>query len=302
MTIRIVCTIDNNYTQHCGVMISSIVGNSQRKDFFFYIIHNNLEPKKMRTLELFLKKLELAFHFIEIDSSKLEGAFISDHVTIATYFRIFIPQLIDSSVEKILFLDSDIIVRHDISQLWSTDISDYTHAAVENPCISDSFKNNLGVYENTSYFNAGVMLMNLKQWRDLDITNQAIQFIHDYPQRIIFWDQDVLNFLLQGKWFKLAPYWNAQEAFFRDYTIIELQITQEDFQKTRFDPALIHYTGSGSCKPWHYYCNHPFKQEYYKYVEPTPWKFFRPTAKPSLMRRLFRKLKSSVKKVLNRKN
>jgi len=296
--IRIVCTIDNNYIQHCGVMLCSLLSNSQHHEFSFYIIHNGLEVKKRKVLELFLTTFGHSFLFIEIDSKKLEGAVLSDHVTIATYFRLMIPELIDTSIEKILFLDSDIIIRHDITKLWDNDISDYTHAAVENPCITEDYKQNLGISKNNDYFNAGVMLINLKLWRELEITSKSIQFIQDYPKKIKYWDQDVLNYLLQGKWLNLEPYWNAQEAFFRDLSASEIGVTPDKFQRARFNPALVHYTGSGICKPWYFYCNHPFKQDYYKYVKKTPWEYFIPTGKPSLFRRFVSQIKSSLKNVL----
>lgn len=297
MPINIVCTIDNNYVQHCGVMIYSLIRNSKHRNFFFYIIHDNLKHKEERKLKVFLKKLGISFDFIAIDSIKLQSAYTSHHITIATYFRLFIPELISQSIDKILFLDSDIIIKHDISNLWEIDVSAYSHAAVQDPNISNDFKRNLGINENNLYFNAGVMLINLQKWRDLDITSKALQFMQDHSDKIVYWDQDVLNFLLQGKWLKIQSYWNAQQAFFKDCSDTELQITADEFQKTRFDPSLIHYTGGGVCKPWHYYCNHPLKGEYYKYVKKTPWKYFKPTERPPLSHSIFLKLKSLAKKI-----
>ncbi|NJL10544.1 MAG: glycosyltransferase family 8 protein, partial [Calothrix sp. SM1_7_51] len=258
--IRVVCTIDSNYIQHCGVMLCSLLSNNQHNDFYFYIIHNGLDTKSRKVLEKFLDKSKQQFSFIEIDSSLLKEAIVSNHVTIATYFRLLIPELIDTSINKVLFLDSDIIVRQNILQLWTTDISSYVHAAVEDPCISKEYKHNLGVDENMPYFNAGVMLINLTAWRKLEVYSKAIKFIHDYPERIIFWDQDVLNYLLQGQWLKLEPRWNAQEPFFRDCSHQDLGITEEALQQARFNPALVHYTGSGTCKPWYFYCNHPSRK------------------------------------------
>ncbi|PZO38702.1 MAG: hypothetical protein DCF19_15990 [Pseudanabaena frigida] len=296
--ISVVCTIDNNYIQHCGVMLCSLLSNSQYKNFFFYIIHNGLNAKGRKLLENFLKESTHNFLFLEVDSTLLKGAILSDHVSIATYFRLFIPELIDASMEKVLFLDSDIIVRHDIAQLWSNDISNYTHAAIENPFISEDYKLNLGVSDANSYFNAGVMLINLKKWRDLNITTKALKFIRDHPEKIIFWDQDILNYLLQAQWLKIEPEWNAQEVFFKDFSSVELGTTEQELQKAKLDPSLVHYTGGGSCKPWHFYCTHPFKHEYYKYIEKTPWKKAKPIGKISFISQVKLNLKSILNKLL----
>lgn len=298
--IEIVCTIDNNYVQHCGVMLCSLFSNSLSEKFHISIIHNGLKARNQQVLENFIHKLGQKASFIQINDSVLEGAVLSGHVTIATYFRILIPKLIDSSIKKILFLDSDIIVRGDVSLLWQSDITNYSHAAVKNPGISPEHLQELDIPANGDYFNAGVMLINLEIWRELEIDKKAIDFIREYPEKIKFWDQDVLNYLLQDRWLRIESKWNSQNLLFKEYSYQDLGIEKEEFEQARLNPILIHYVGAGISKPWYYYCDHPFKGEYYKYLLRTPWKSFRPIDKPSLKQRIKSKYSNTIKEIVTK--
>lgn len=282
--IHIACTIDNNYTQHCGVMLCSLFCNNLLSNFHIYIIHNGLELDNKNKLEDIIHTYGHKSSFIKLDDSILEDVFISNHVTIATYFRILIPRLINTQINKILFLDSDIIVRHNITSLWEIDVCNCSHAAVINPGISEDHLMTLGI-ENHQYFNAGVMLINLKKWRELKIDERAIDFISRFPEKIKYWDQDVLNYILNHQWINLHPKWNTQHTFFTELTHEKLKVDVNQIEEARNNPAIVHFTGEGSCKPWYYHCNHIYKQEYYRYLKKTYWKNFKPYEVPSFIER-----------------
>lgn len=285
--INIICTIDNNYVQHCGVMICSVLSNIKDEEVHFTIINNGLESSLKNQLKKIIHDFQQHVSFLKVDEDQLKGAMVSCHVSLATYYRLLIPELIDDTIDKVLFLDSDIIVRANINELWNINIDNSTHAAAVNPNISPGFKANLGIAADNSYFNAGVMLINLKAWRELEITIKAIDFINQYPERITFWDQDVLNYLLYQSWTKLEPIWNAQEAIFNNnFTAEELGYKKDEYNQARNNPRIVHFTGAGYCKPWYYHCQHPFKQEYYAYLKKTPWRNFRPLGEPSLKSKL----------------
>jgi lipopolysaccharide biosynthesis glycosyltransferase len=293
--MNIVCTIDENYVQHCAVMLCSLSRNNPGVNFSVFIITPGLSKHLENKLLFFLQKLKFTVSFITIDKSQLANAPVYGHVSLATYFRLLIPSLLDSSIKKVLFLDSDIIIRQEISSFWRVDIDNYAHAAVENSGLDLLYKQKLGIAPGNSYFNAGVLLINLEAWRDKNVQREGIDFMDCYPDRIVFWDQDVLNYLLQGSWLKVAPCWNAQEAFFRNHTSDELGLTTQEHKEIQSNPSIVHFTGSGSCKPWHYQCEHPFRQDYYNYLAQTPWRNSRPTGRPSLISRAKQKAKYLVK-------
>jgi lipopolysaccharide biosynthesis glycosyltransferase len=295
--MNIVCTIDDNYARHCAAMLCSLSKNNPETIFNIFIIISKLREDIYSNLLEFLQSLGFNVHFIPIDESRIINAPIHYHVSLATYFRLFIPELLDSAIEKVLFLDSDIVIRDDITPFWNTNVSGYSHAAVENPGFNREYKEKLGISVDGSYFNAGVMLINLEYWRQENLTERGIDFINRNPDKIDFCDQDVLNYLLQFHWLKVDSHWNAQEGFFRGYSSDELGITDQKHREIKESPSIVHFTGSGSCKPWHYQCEHPFKGDYYRYLAQTPWRKSKPIGKPSLVHRVKQKVKALVKSI-----
>lgn len=295
-TVNIVCTIDNNYVQHCAVMLASLFDNTPEFRFKIFIITDGISAQNQTKLAEFLDSRNQSFSLVTVDESIFVNAPVSQHISLAAYFRILIPELIDNSIEKVLFLDSDMVIHQSIAPLWNTDISQYSHAAIENPRTDADYKHNLGISENSSYFNSGVLLINLRIWRQLNVQQKSIEFINQYPEKIHYWDQDALNFVLENQWLRAESQWNAHTAFFKGLPAEELGVTPEEYHQTRHNPAIIHFTGGGSCKPWHYSCTHPFKDIYYKYLRQTPWHDAEPIGKPNLFSRFKAKTKALIKK------
>jgi len=294
-TIDIVCTTDANYMQHCGAMLNSLLSNTPDREFRIFIIHSDTVGKEKGKLEKALRHSNISTQFIQVDDSILDGAPVSHHVNLSTYYRILIPRLLDGTIEKVLFLDADIIIRKSISELWNLDISDFSHGAAQDFNVKASHLSSLGLQKGSHYFNAGVLLINLKTWRELDLSQKAISFIAECPERIVFWDQDALNYVLQGKWLRLEPKWNATRKIFEVEDPMQIGMNKDEFDTAKSDPAIVHFTGGGPSKPWHYFCIHPFKYEYDRFVAQTPWKNYTPIAQPSLISRTGTHLKNYAK-------
>lgn len=281
-TVNVACAIDDSYVSHCGVMLRSLFVNNRGSEFRVFVMHSDLKRDNRQQLEEFVKKCGQCIEFVEIAGSAIDKVPLFGHISLASYFRLLIPRVIDSSVAKILFLDSDLIVRHDISPLWNLNLAGYCHAAVENYGITASFKNNLGLAEGTDYFNSGVMLINTGEWRKLDVTNSALTFLADHSEKVIFWDQDALNYALNGKWLKVDAKWNVQANIFMDNPSV-LGLDPVDLELLCHNPAIVHFSGAGAGKPWYHSCKHPMKHEYYAYRKQTPWRRFRPIGKPTVI-------------------
>lgn len=289
--IHIVFCIDKNYVQHCAVTVTSIFSNTIASNISISIIYSNINDKSKSKLESYIKKYTSNVKFILINESKLKRFPVSDHITLASYYRIFLADLLDTEIKKVLYLDCDLIVKKDILNLWNVDISDYSHAAALENGLDIIHKNALGILNNDNYFNAGVMLINLEYWRNNDISKKSFEFIQNEFNKIKFWDQDVLNFVLQSQWFVIDQTWNANEILFKPHlwkTRKFNQIKCQAFEKARLDPAIVHFTGTH--KPWHSYSDHPLKHEYYQYLEKTPWNDFVPIKKPSFFIKVVVKL------------
>lgn len=269
-TIHLVTAIDVLYIQHAGVMLCSLFENNPSDRFFIYVLVNFDQNRELTKLQRIAEKYNQTLRVINIADRKVKNLKTSGHATQAVYFRLLIPELIDFSIEKVLYLDSDIIVKKNIAALWNTDLQHYPLAAVREAYFDRHQQ--LGMSPETLYFNSGVLLINLPVWRSERVSERTIEYIEQYPDRIETWDQDGLNAVLQGNWLALHPVWNLQ-SLFTCKPANELDVNAQQLQESLTDPAVIHY--SSKFKPWHVWCDHPLKDEYYRYLKLTPWKHFR---------------------------
>ncbi len=161
------------------------------------------------------------------------------------------------------------MVKDCLLTLWDMPLGNHPVAAVEEPHFARHHV--LGLPIGTPYFNSGVMLINLAAWRQTQVSEQAIQFLQDHPNKIEFWDQDALNVVLAGEWLPLHPRWNQQTIHFEPHKHC-FPLDGQVLEECLMQPAIIHYTAK--FKPWHYWCEHPLKAEYYRYLRLTPWKNF----------------------------
>lgn len=191
-----------------------------------------------------------------------------NHITHATYFRIFAARLIEE--DEVLYLDGDIIVQQSLDQLFDLDLGDDYLAAVADPSVKDLER--LHLSPEQGYFNAGVMMLNLKQWRATDFDSRVLEFIALNPKKVFFNDQCGLNAIAQGKWKKLHPKWNLQTAFFEEKSKSDcLRVfSSVQIREAMTHPSIIHFTGSN--KPWNLGCEHPLKKLFWKNLDQTPFR------------------------------
>lgn len=291
--IHIAFTIDKPYIQHVGVLLCSLFEHNPKNLFIIYLVIDFSENHELKKLKKFIATFSQELKVINVQKEKVSGFKLSHHATSAVYYRLLLPELLDYKIEKILYLDADMIIKNDLLSLWNIDLKSYPLAAVKEPLFNRHAQ--LGLIEGTPYFNSGVMLMNLPVWREMKVSELAMHFIRDYPERISFWDQDGLNAVLQGDWLELDFKWNQQSQMYQaSCEIIESSQMLED---ALADPAIIHF--SSKFKPWQYWCDHPLKDEYYKYLNLTPWKNFS-LQEDSLWHLLKQRVKRAINKIVGK--
>lgn len=265
--IHIVSVADDNYAQHLGVMMTSLLENSKNSnDITFHILHDGLSEINKKKLTEVVSKYHSYINFYLIDKEGFMDFGLRDMSHVA-YYKVIIPSVLDYSISKAIFLDCDVIVKDDINKLWKMNIDNYHLAAVKD--IGFDRHDELGIPENEIYFNSGVMLLNLEKWRNENITDAVLNFIILNSKKTTLHDQDALNAILYNTWYPLHPKWNQQTKFFNK------QITTHAFNQSErlfamTNPSIIHYTGPS--KPWHYFNERPFKEEYFNYLKLSPWK------------------------------
>ncbi|WP_313892571.1 glycosyltransferase [Psychrobacillus sp.] len=253
--INIVFAPDDNYVDYCCIAIKSIEENyiGKNKINIYILCSELLEKNKKKIKSTVEQNNAFQIHFREIENSEIIEKFrIKDHFTTAMYYRILIPNLLSEQINKAIYLDCDVLVRKNIKELWDIEIDNYALGAVSTLDFNNCGK--LGIDLNYGYFNSGVLIFNLKKWREKNYVSIIMDYLINNSTQLSLPDQDALNFVLFQDWIEVPLKWNVRTTL---YNFKELQ---NDFKQYLYDPAIVHFTTYS--KPWHLFNNHIFKEEY----------------------------------------
>lgn len=270
--IHIACNIDANFTEHCAVTLVSLFENNRSSSFCVHIVAEALPEADQKVLTEIAEDYNNMMRFYFPDKNLLSDFSIKKfgkRISMATYYRCMFSSILPRDVDKVLYLDCDIVVLGDITEYWNTNITNYAVACVEDIGSNEKERYEILKYDSKySYFNAGVLLINLDYWRKHEVDRQCVLYFSNYPERIRFNDQDLLNAVLHQSKVFVPLKWNMQDGFYRFGINLRVQ-NWENLKQELLHPVILHYTNK---KPWNYDSMHPLKGEYFKYLNMTPWK------------------------------
>ena len=256
---------DENYLKHMAVAVKSLLHNNRYPGINVYFA-SDLSINMLDKVSEIVEAHGANFINVKVNRDLLSGLSQYDYLNISAYYRLLAPEMINEN--KILYLDSDLIVRRSLKPLFEIDLSNIAVAAVEDPYFD--WHKQLEMDATAHYLNSGVMLMNLEYMRIHSIPQKVFDFALRSPNAIKYADQCALNSVLNGNWHHLDPtynlfgyYWSLKSARKSSYN--ELQCIE-----ALKDPHVVHFTGAK--KPWHYvYHNNRFKAMYWFYRNMTPF-------------------------------
>lgn len=271
--ISILCTPDNNYVPYCGIMLTSLFENNKEEEIVVYILCDHLNEKNIEDLSSLCRIYNKEIKFINLNKEIFDDCPIreGDHVSIAAYYRLFASEILPPDVKKILYLDCDIIINGNISNLYYTNIENYAFGAVVDEAhFMPRFYERLEYSNKYPYINSGVILFNLDYWRKNKTTEDCMRYISGNTDKIILHDQDTLNAVLHDK-IKILPItYNFQTGFmFTQFTNDYDELVKKEINNCVYTPTIIHYTGAG--KPWHKHSQHPYKKRFLYYRKKSLW-------------------------------
>jgi lipopolysaccharide biosynthesis glycosyltransferase len=172
--IHIVCVSNDSFAKYLGVMLTSLLENKTSKEpITIYIIDGGITKNKKKKLKRLRQKYNANLKFLSINQNYYDDLKMRGHVSKETYYRISIPNLLNRNIKKVIYLDSDLVIKDNIANLWNVNVENHYLAAAEDPVgTTGEDKGRFGmrckalsIPEKCNYFNAGVMLMNLEKWR-----------------------------------------------------------------------------------------------------------------------------------------
>ena len=185
------------------------------------------------------------------------------------FARFKVPEML-RELKKCIYLDTDIIVRADISELWGVDISGHPFGAVEEPKDTRLRRNcGLSIPLDKAYCNTGVLLLNLEQLRAINIDDKVDEFLKTNKLELLYSEQDILNMMFYDRWLLLPMRWNVFTGMYTEMASNNyMHYSDEESLKALRDPAIVHFTGKE--KPDSFLCLHPYAKEYWDYLKWTP--------------------------------
>ena len=271
LRIPVLFCADASYFQHTGATIASLLRTNAAHDFQILVCsesRNRLAEEKLAAVALRFGNASISF--LEFNLTQHKHLRVDRYLTLSAYLRLFVTEFLAPSIEKVLYLDSDLIVCGDIEELWQPELGAAFLAAVPEPYLVGP---HWGFGPEDTYFNSGVLLINVARWRAANVLPAFLQFAEEQAAVLNCHDQDVLNHVFRGKVTFLDYRWNFQSRF-ADFPPETFKLSREDFEQVRRSPSIVHFTTK--YKPWFYRYEPHYKNLYDAALAGTPWEGYRP--------------------------
>ena len=247
--MNLLFAINRNFSDHLRTCLNSIVKNGGVEHYDAYILHSDLDKTSMTTIQ---KEAGAAVtcHFIAVDESIFHGFPESKRYPKQIYYRLAAPLLLPKHLDKVLYLDVDLVVINSLRELYDMDFEGnyYIACSHTNEFLTKFNQLRLGVEDCVPYINTGVMMMNLSLLR-CDLSIEKIRDTAKEKMRtFILPDQDLLT-MMHGEHIKLVDTlrYNLSDSLLSSYNM-DPRNEKIDLDWVRKNAVIVHYYGKN--KPW----------------------------------------------------
>ncbi|MCM1159783.1 MAG: glycosyltransferase family 8 protein [Roseburia sp.] len=283
--MNVAVTINDTYFYPLYIMLNTLFSKHEGAKVHVYLIHSRVGLRNRERLKRLCKKYGGSFTEIFVSEQEFAEAPSFSYFTKEMYYRILVARLLPKTLDRVLYLDPDIIVTDNLEEFYSMPLGDCFFAGIRDRLQDkeDSpYWKELGFTGKNRYINSGVLLCNLKVLRQEQKEQDVFAMLKERGERLKFPDQDLINVLYEGRIAVTDDRYNLNPNILRWWEYLGYNFAPFLMKK----PAIIHYMGSG--KPWRssytggmyqYYWNEERKYAYGKKVD----MFFRFLKIPFLM-------------------
>ncbi len=281
--VPVVFAADNNYVPMVTTTAYSLLVNASPSYFYDIVVLEKdfSEENKQLMLQFFAQFENAQVRFANVTGMITEYNLqtSNEHISIETYYR-FLIQKVLPGYDKVLYLDSDLLIQGDVAELFATELGGNLLAAAPDIDYAGNLNMNDGermrytrevlqMKDPYSYFQAGVLVLNLAEMRKLHTFKEWLEIAAE--PKYIYDDQDILNAHCQGRVVYLDNAWNVMnDCFGRIKTVFSFAPAQmyDKFMEAYANPKIIHYAGGQ--KPWKPGpCD--LQTRYWQYARKTPF-------------------------------
>ena len=262
--INIAFCSDNNYLKYVAIAIQSINFNNKNNLLQFHVFLNDVpkeESDKLLTISDNITVYSIPPEYME----QYNNDYSIKHLNRSIYIRLLVPRLLKDKVDKLIYLDADILCFRDISAIKAINIDNVICAVCSDSKKSEQTGKNIKRLNltNNIYFNSGFLYINIKKWNDFHTENKVNQVLLDKSKSLIYPDQDALNIVLQDHILIVDSEWNYLFTWLND------KQKEEFFSIKSHIPFFMHFTGAR--KPWYSEHKGTAQNLYQFYKHFTPW-------------------------------
>lgn len=275
--MNIAYSCNEAYVQHTGIsMISLLENNLEAEDINVYFVAKDVSDESVTVLQNICDKYSRNFILIPFQSIcyDLEINSTGRH-TETVYAKLFFSRI--NSANKIIYLDSDVIVNGSLKEMWETDLGDNYFGLTKT--ITKTKAPLLGLSLQDNFYNDGVAIVNCSLLRKDDMISNFVSAIKSFDGDPPVLSEGIINKVCKGRILSMPPKYNFAPIFFMfsEKTISNIAgdknyYSKKEVKEAKESPAIIHYLEGWYGRPWSIYCTHPLKSAYLKYKEISPWK------------------------------
>lgn len=249
MNIPLLVTLDENYIPQLKVLLTSIYVNHPKIGFDVYLLHSRISESVLSNLEKEIGLLGFQLFPVKADEKIFDSAKITSRYPKEMYYRLLAAQWLPVHLDKILYLDPDILVINPLYELWNTNIDNYLFAAASHTGKTEVANNvnKIRLGTNTNYYNSGVLLINLKLAREQIFSEDVFRFVEENSMELLLPDQDVLSALYGSKILSIEDSkWNYDARNYSNYLL--RSGGKENLAWVMENTVVLHFCGRD--KPW----------------------------------------------------
>lgn len=246
--MNILVSLDKGYINPLAVMLKSLVMADEVNSFDVYVMNSSLDTADFEYVNSRVGCSRAVLHDIKVDGGMLEGAPVTDRYPKEMYYRIFAARFLPDAVDRVIYLDPDLVVMKPLDELYGMDMADNYFAAASHVGNIMTKVNNirLNTDDESPYINSGVMLMNIELLRKEQDFTQVYNYIEKYKNLLFLPDQDVISAVYGDRIIPLdSTVYNMTERMLLNPEYVDKGVNMEWVSK---NTAIIHFLGRN--KPW----------------------------------------------------
>lgn len=275
--LHIAIASDSNYAEFVATVITSLFAtNSEFEKISIHLLSNAIVPDVLDKIKRHIPSDSGDLNIYDISDIQTRLSIsVPNTIAISAYARLFLSDIIPTNIDRILYVDCDVVFNQSIKPLWDMEMNDESIAGALDTLPDATSKLNIGINVDSPYVNSGVLLINLKHWRTINIQQQFIDFLLSHGGNVHHHDQGIINAVCTDK-IIVSPKYNLISTYLsHPYRLLkrtnEPFYDDETIDDAKQNPAIIHFTEGFFNRPWIKNTKHPLASIYQKYHSQTEW-------------------------------